>query len=76
MPELAWDIFGHTVPWNVLIPALVPLGLILTGAALWPFIEQWITGDQREHHVVDRPRNAATGPRSGWPRSRSTGCCG
>ena len=41
-------------------PALVPLGLIFTGAALWPFLEQWITGDRREHHVNDRPRNAAT----------------
>ena len=46
--------------WNVLIPALVPLGLIMTGAALWPFLEQWITGDKREHHVNDRPRNAPT----------------
>jgi ubiquinol-cytochrome c reductase cytochrome b subunit len=59
-PSWTWDIFGHTVAWNVLIPALVPLGLLLTGAALWPFIEQWITGDRREHHVNDRPRNAAT----------------
>ncbi len=59
-PSWTWDIFGHTVSWNVLVPALVPLGLILTGAALWPFLEQWITGDRREHHVNDRPRNAAT----------------
>ena len=59
-PSWTWDIFGHTVAWNVLIPALVPLGLIMTGAALWPFIEQWITGDRREHHVNDRPRNAPT----------------
>jgi ubiquinol-cytochrome c reductase cytochrome b subunit len=41
-------------------PALVPLGIVLTGAALWPFLEQWITGDRREHHVNDRPRNAPT----------------
>jgi ubiquinol-cytochrome c reductase cytochrome b subunit len=59
-PSWTWDIFGHTVAWNVLIPALVPLGLILTGAAFWPFIEQWITGDRREHHVNDRPRNVPT----------------
>jgi ubiquinol-cytochrome c reductase cytochrome b subunit len=32
----------------------------MTGAALWPFLEQWITGDKREHHVNDRPRNAPT----------------
>jgi ubiquinol-cytochrome c reductase cytochrome b subunit len=59
-PSWTWDIFGHTVSWNVLVPALVPLGLILTAAALWPFLEQWITGDRREHHINDRPRNAAT----------------
>ena len=59
-PSWTWDIFGHTVAWNVLIPALVPLGIIMTGAALWPFLEQWVTGDRSEHHVNDRPRNAAT----------------
>jgi ubiquinol-cytochrome c reductase cytochrome b subunit len=59
-PSWTWDLAGHTVPWDVLIPALVPLGLIMTGAALWPFIEQWATGDRREHHVNDRPRNAPT----------------
>ena len=26
--------------------------------ALYPFIESWITGDKREHHILDRPRNA------------------
>jgi ubiquinol-cytochrome c reductase cytochrome b subunit len=60
MPSWTWDLAGHTVAWDVVIPALVPLGLIFTGAALWPFIERWATGDYREHHVNDRPRNAAT----------------
>jgi len=59
-PNWTWDAWGHTVAWNVLIPFLVPLGLLLVGAAFWPFIEQWITGDKREHHVNDRPRNAPT----------------
>jgi ubiquinol-cytochrome c reductase cytochrome b subunit len=59
-PSWTWDIWGHTVAWNVLIPALVPLGLVFTGAAFWPFIEQWVTGDRREHNVNDRPRNAPT----------------
>jgi ubiquinol-cytochrome c reductase cytochrome b subunit len=60
MPAWQWVIFGHTFAFNVFIPALLPLGLIMTGAALWPFIEQWITGDKREHHLNDRPRNAPT----------------
>jgi len=60
MPAWQWVIFGHTFAFNVFIPALLPLGLIMTGAALWPFLEQWITGDKHEHHVNDRPRNAPT----------------
>ena len=59
-PAWQWVVFGHTFAFNVFIPALLPLGLIMTGAALWPFIEQWVTGDKREHHLLDRPRNAPT----------------
>ena len=59
-PSWTWDLGGHTVAWNVLIPALVPLGVLFTGAALWPWIERWATGDHGEHHINDRPRNAPT----------------
>jgi ubiquinol-cytochrome c reductase cytochrome b subunit len=59
-PSWTWDVGGHTVAWNVLIPAVGILGVFLTAAALWPFIEQWATGDRSEHHVNDRPRNAPT----------------
>jgi len=58
MPSWHWDVLGRTVALNVLIPAFVPLGIILGGGAMWPFIERWITGDHREHHICDRPRNA------------------
>jgi ubiquinol-cytochrome c reductase cytochrome b subunit len=57
-PNWTWDLAGHTVAWNVLIPSLLPLGLLFTGMALWPFIERWATGDHAEHNVTDRPRNA------------------
>jgi ubiquinol-cytochrome c reductase cytochrome b subunit len=60
MPAWQWVVFNHTFAFNVFIPALVPLGLIFGGAALWPFLEAWITGDHREHHINDRPRNAPT----------------
>jgi ubiquinol-cytochrome c reductase cytochrome b subunit len=60
MPAWQWVVFGHTFAFNVFIPALVPLGLVFTLAAIWPFLEQWVTGDRREHHINDRPRNAAT----------------
>jgi ubiquinol-cytochrome c reductase cytochrome b subunit len=56
----AWEIngFGHTVSLSVLIPGLGPLGLIFGGAAIWPFFEQWATGDRSWHNINDRPRNA------------------
>ena len=57
MPAWQWVVFGHTFAFNVFIPALLPLGAIFTLAAFWPFLEQWITGDRREHHVNDRPRD-------------------
>src|SRR5215475_6925515 len=60
MPNWQTVLWGHTWAWNVFVPALVPLGLIFTLAALWPFLEQWVTGDRREHHMNDRPRNAPT----------------
>ncbi len=60
MPNWAWNVGGYTIAFNVVIPALVPLGIIFTGAALWPFLERWATGDHREHHVCERPRNAPT----------------
>ncbi|MET9130153.1 cytochrome bc1 complex cytochrome b subunit [Streptomyces antibioticus] len=53
-----WEIsaFGHTLIPGVLIPfSLFPLILLALG--LYPFVEAWITGDKREHHVLDRPRN-------------------
>jgi ubiquinol-cytochrome c reductase cytochrome b subunit len=59
-PNWSWTGFGHTLPFDVFVPAFVPLGLILVGLGFWPFLERWITGDQSEHHVNDRPRNAPT----------------
>src|ERR1700761_7621968 len=56
----AWEInfLGHTLSLSVLIPFALPLGIVLGGAALWPFFEQWATGDKAWHNVNDRPRNA------------------
>ncbi|WP_433497121.1 cytochrome bc1 complex cytochrome b subunit [Sphaerimonospora sp. CA-214678] len=57
MPAWEFNVFGYTFAMSVLIPALVPLGIVMTGLALYPFLEQWVTGDRREHHLCDRPRN-------------------
>lgn len=55
--ETVW--FGYTFSWNIILPVLV-LVLFLAVVAAYPFIETWVTGDKREHHILDRPRNAAT----------------
>ena len=50
---------GVTWSWNILLPMIVGIGFLVI-VALYPFIEAWVTGDKREHHVLDRPRNAPT----------------
>jgi ubiquinol-cytochrome c reductase cytochrome b subunit len=57
-----WEIraWGYTVPMNVLVPALIVPGFMFTALGLYPFIERWVTGDDREHHILDRPRNVPT----------------
>lgn len=59
MPGWEINLWGHTLVLGVLIP-LVLFGVVLAALALYPFIESWITGDKREHHILDRPRNAPT----------------
>ena len=56
-PPLESHAFGHTISWNILIPGLIIPGIMFTGLAVYPFIESWMTGDKREHHLLDRPRN-------------------
>ncbi|MDX3116630.1 MULTISPECIES: cytochrome bc complex cytochrome b subunit [Streptomyces] len=67
MPGWEINAWGHTLELGVLIPfSLFPLILLAIG--LYPFVEAWITGDRREHHILDRPRNAPvrTGLGAAW----------
>ncbi|WP_240136010.1 cytochrome bc1 complex cytochrome b subunit [Streptomyces sp. MUM 178J] len=59
MPGWEINFAGHTLVLGVFIP-LVIFGVMLGAIAVYPFIESWITGDKREHHILDRPRNAPT----------------
>ncbi|WP_146341633.1 cytochrome bc complex cytochrome b subunit [Nesterenkonia sp. NBAIMH1] len=58
--------FVLPTPWGgnaIATPILLPMGIIgimFAGMFAWPWIEAWITGDKREHHLLDRPRNAPT----------------
>ncbi|MDQ1702471.1 MAG: ubiquinol-cytochrome c reductase cytochrome b subunit, partial [Frankiaceae bacterium] len=58
MPGTETRFLGQTIPWNVLVPAVILPGAFFTPIAVWPFIEQRLTGEgKREHHLLDRPRN-------------------
>jgi len=58
-PHLEFVWLDHTWSFNIIIPVLV-LGLFIVLVLIYPFIEAWVTGDKREHHIAQRPRNAAT----------------
>jgi ubiquinol-cytochrome c reductase cytochrome b subunit len=55
----AWEVnfLGHTLSLSVLIPAVLPIGIIFVGLACWPWLEAWVIGDRGVHHINDRPRN-------------------
>ncbi|MBL1112388.1 ubiquinol-cytochrome c reductase cytochrome b subunit [Streptomyces sp. 110] len=59
MPGWEINLWGHTLVLGVLIPFLV-FPMVLLVIWLYPFLEAWITGDRREHHLNQRPRNAPT----------------
>jgi len=60
MPNWETNLFGYTLSWNVFVPGVLLMGLLFTVLGLYPFLERWITGDTREHHLLDRPRNQPT----------------
>jgi ubiquinol-cytochrome c reductase cytochrome b subunit len=55
--EFVW--LDRTWSFNILVP-LIAIGIFLVLVVAYPFIEAWVKGDHREHHIADRPRNAPT----------------
>lgn len=57
----SWEVsaFGHTWSLTVLLPQVL-VGLFLAVVIAWPFVEARVTGDRREHHLLDRPREHPT----------------
>ncbi|MEV7141649.1 cytochrome bc1 complex cytochrome b subunit [Streptomyces tauricus] len=56
MPGWEINFWGHTLALDNFLPLLVGMLLFLALGA-YPFLEAWVTGDDREHHLLDRPRN-------------------
>ncbi|MFE9552421.1 cytochrome bc complex cytochrome b subunit [Streptomyces sp. NPDC006703] len=57
MPPWETSAAGHTVMWNVLLPAVVLPGLLAMLLIGYPIFERWVTGDRGEYHLCDRPRD-------------------
>jgi ubiquinol-cytochrome c reductase cytochrome b subunit len=57
---LEFEFFGFTLSLNIALGALVLLPLVYTVLGAYPFFERWVTGDNREHHLLERPRNNPT----------------
>jgi quinol---cytochrome-c reductase cytochrome b subunit len=54
-PSWSFMGFGHTIPFEVLIPAVIFPGLVFGLAYAWPALERRVTGDHEIHHLLDRP---------------------
>lgn len=57
---MEFETFGFTWAWPVIVGALLVIPAFYGAMIAYPFIEAWVTGDKREHHLLDRPRNAPT----------------
>ncbi|MER7707129.1 cytochrome bc complex cytochrome b subunit [Kitasatospora sp. NPDC097605] len=60
MPGAETSLWGHTVSWNPLIPAVLFPLLFFVALYAYPFMEQWVTADRGERHLCDRPRDRPT----------------
>ena len=56
-PAWQWNAWGHTIPLEVTIPAVIFPGIVFNIAMAWPWIEQKFTKDKEIHHLLDRPRD-------------------
>ncbi|WAL40742.1 cytochrome bc complex cytochrome b subunit [Brevibacterium sp. BRM-1] len=56
---LEFYIAGYPISFNIFSALLV--AAVLFGAMIaWPFFEAWLTGDHRDHNILERPRNNPT----------------
>jgi ubiquinol-cytochrome c reductase cytochrome b subunit len=60
MPAWQVSMAGHPLVLSVLVPALLVPGAFFAVLAAYPLIDRRLTGGQDLHHLLDRPREAAT----------------
>lgn len=58
---LEFHLWGqYTLSLNIALGSLVLLPLVYGLLAIYPFVERFVTGDNREHHLLQKPYNAPT----------------
>ncbi|TJZ44484.1 cytochrome bc complex cytochrome b subunit [Streptomyces piniterrae] len=60
MPPWETNLWGHTIMWNVFIPAVALPGVLFGVLYAYPFFERWVTPERGERHLCDRPREQHT----------------
>ncbi len=60
MPPWEFELFGLVWSMNVFIPGMLLMGLLFGILGAYPFVEQWVTKDHRDHHLLQRPRDVPT----------------
>ncbi|MCD2441447.1 cytochrome b N-terminal domain-containing protein [Agromyces sp. SYSU K20354] len=58
-PGWEFVLFDRTWTLAILVPLAVVTAFFVV-VAVYPFVEEWSTGDHRDHHLLERPRDAAT----------------
>jgi ubiquinol-cytochrome c reductase cytochrome b subunit len=58
-PGWEFVLWGRTFSVAILLPVAI-CTLFLALVAVYPFIEERLTGDRRQHHLLERPRNNPT----------------
>ena len=56
-PSWTFHSWGHTIPWETFIPAVLVPGMIFNVCFAWPAIEKKFTKDNLSHNLLDRPRD-------------------
>jgi ubiquinol-cytochrome c reductase cytochrome b subunit len=56
-PSWSFHSFGHTIPLEVTIPAVIFPGILFNLIMAWPAIERHFTKDDAMHNLLDRPSN-------------------
>lgn len=56
LPPMDVELFGREIPSAFFSGLLLPV-VVMAVILAWPFIEERVTGDHDDHHLLDRPRD-------------------